>query len=79
MFLNKINGPDFVHTNEAHFKKRSRELHFIEYISNTLTLLTRLGTLHKWVTNALLGSYYIPKWDIKLQYKKWKNLFGKLL
>lgn len=45
MFLNKINGPDFVHTNEAHFKKRSRELHFIEYISNTLTLLTRLGTI----------------------------------
>lgn len=42
MFLNKINGPDFVHTNEAHFKKRSRELHFIEYISNTLT---RLGTI----------------------------------
>lgn len=45
MFLNKINGPDFVHTNEAHFKKRSRELHFIEYISNTLTLLTWLGTI----------------------------------
>lgn len=45
MFLNKINGPDFVHNNEAHFKKRSRELHFIEYISNTLTLLTRLGTI----------------------------------
>lgn len=45
MFLNKINGPDFVHTNEAHFQKRSRELHFIEYISNTLTLLTRLGTI----------------------------------
>lgn len=45
MLLNKINGPDFVHTNEAHFKKRSRELHFIEYISNTLTLLTRLGTI----------------------------------
>lgn len=45
MFLNKINGPAFVHTNEAHFKKRSRELHFIEYISNTLTLLTRLGTI----------------------------------
>lgn len=42
MFLNKINGPGFVHTNEAHFKKRSRELHFIEYISNTLT---RLGTI----------------------------------
>lgn len=42
MFLNKINGPDFVHTNEAHLKKRSRELHFIEYISNTLT---RLGTI----------------------------------
>lgn len=42
MFLNKINGLDFVRTNEAHFKKRSRELHFIEYISNTLT---RLGTI----------------------------------
>lgn len=56
MFLNKINGPDFVHTNEAHFKKRSRELHFIEYISNTLTLLTRLGTI------AQMAGLQMPFW-----------------
>lgn len=53
MFLNKINGPDFVHTNEAHFKKRSRELHFMEYISNTLT---RLGTI------AQMAGLQMPFW-----------------
>lgn len=25
MLLNKINGPDFVHTNEAHLKKKGAE------------------------------------------------------
>lgn len=42
MFLNKINGFDFVYINEVYFKKRSRELYFIEYISN---ILIRLGII----------------------------------
>lgn len=42
MFLNKINGFDFVYINKVYFKKRSREVYFIEYISNKLI---RLGII----------------------------------
>lgn len=70
MFLNKINGPDFVHTNEAHFKKRSRELHFIEYISNTLTLLTRLGTIAQMGYKCPFGFILYTKMRYKVTVQK---------
>lgn len=76
MFLNKINGPDFVHTNEAHFKKRSRELHFIEYISNTLT---RLGTIAQMGYKCPFGFILYTQMGYKVTVQKVKNLFGKLL
>lgn len=74
MFLNKINGPDFVHTNEAHFKKRSRELHFIEYISNTLTLLTRLGTIAQMGYKCPFGFILYTQMGYKVTVQKVEKL-----
>lgn len=74
MFLNKINGPDFVHTNEAHFKKRRRELHFIEYISNTLTLLTRLGTIAQMGYKCPFGFILYTQMGYKVTVQKVEKL-----